>query len=68
MTPSQNKSTTESLALYEQTLKGNNAAALSIKAYMGDLNQFVSWLHTFYKELYSVIKIHFLPILVGMST
>jgi hypothetical protein len=35
------KSTTESLALYEQTLKGNNAAALSIKAYMSDLKQFV---------------------------
>src|ERR671912_3029521 len=46
MTPSQKKSTTESLALYEETLKGNNAAALSIKAYMGDLKQFVSWLQT----------------------
>ena len=46
MTPSQNKSTTESLALYEETLRGNNAAALSIKAYMSDLNQFVAWLQT----------------------
>src|SRR5918992_2343250 len=46
MTPSQKKSTTESLALYEETLKGNNAAVLSIKAYMGDLRQFVDWLQT----------------------
>jgi site-specific recombinase XerD len=46
MTPSQNKSTTESLALYADTLRGSNAAALSIKAYMGDLKQFVAWLQT----------------------
>ena len=46
MTPSQKKSTTESLALYEETLKGNNASALSIKAYMSDLKQFVEWLQT----------------------
>src|SRR5918992_4844992 len=46
MTPSQKKSTTESLALYEETLKGNNAAKLSIKAYMGDLKQFLAWLQT----------------------
>ncbi len=46
MTPSQNKSTTESLALYAETLRGNNAAALSIKAYMGDLKQFIAWLQT----------------------
>jgi site-specific recombinase XerD len=46
MTPSQKKSTTESIALYEETLRGNNASALSIKAYMGDLKQFVAWLQT----------------------
>ena len=46
MTPSQNKSTTESLALYAETLRGNNTAALSIKAYMGDLRQFIAWLQT----------------------
>ena len=46
MTPSQSKSTTESLALYAETLRGNNASALTIKAYMGDLNQFVTWLQT----------------------
>jgi site-specific recombinase XerD len=46
MTPSQKKSTTESLALYEATLKGNNASALSIKAYMSDLKQFIEWLQT----------------------
>ena len=46
MTPSQNKSTTESLVLYEETLRGNNASALSIKAYMSDLRQFVGWLQT----------------------
>jgi len=46
MTPSQNKSTTESIALYADTLRGSNAAALSIKAYMGDLKQFMAWLQT----------------------
>jgi len=46
MTPSQNKSTTESLALYADTLRGSNAATLSIKAYMGDLRQFMAWLQT----------------------
>src|ERR671914_983012 len=46
MTPSQKKSTTKSLALYEETLQGNNTAVLSIKAYMGDLKQFVAWLQT----------------------
>jgi len=46
MIPSQKKSTTESLALYEETLKGNNVSALSIKAYMGDLKQFIEWLQT----------------------
>jgi site-specific recombinase XerD len=46
MTPSQNKSTTESLVLYEETLRGNNTSAPSIKAYMSDLRQFVGWLQT----------------------
>jgi site-specific recombinase XerD len=32
--------------LYEETLRGNNASALSIKAYMSDLRQFVGWLQT----------------------
>jgi integrase/recombinase XerD len=31
---------------FEETLKGNNASALSIKAYLGDLKQFIEWLQT----------------------
>jgi site-specific recombinase XerD len=44
MTPQQKKTTTESLALYNETLKGKNSSVHSIKAYMGDLKQFMEWL------------------------
>ena len=40
------KTTTQSLALFEETLRGKNASALTIKAYLGDLLQFVAWLKT----------------------
>ena len=46
MTPPEKKSTTESIALFKQTLEGNNYSPQSIKAYMGDLGQFVEWLKT----------------------
>src|ERR687895_1145190 len=44
MTPQQKKSTTESIELYKETLKGKNFSPLSIKAYLGDLQQFLEWL------------------------
>ena len=44
MTPQQKKTTTESIALYNETLKGKNSSAHSIKAYMSDLKQFMEWL------------------------
>jgi site-specific recombinase XerD len=44
MTPQQKKSTTESIELYKETLKGKNFSTLSIKAYLGDLQQFLEWL------------------------
>jgi site-specific recombinase XerD len=46
MTPQEKKTTTQSLALYKQTLEGNNYSLQSIKAYLGDLGQFVQWLKT----------------------
>ena len=46
MTPPEKKTTTESLALYKQTLEGKNYSSQSIKAYLGDLGQFVKWLKT----------------------
>jgi site-specific recombinase XerD len=46
MTPPEKKSTTESLALYTQTLEGGNYSPQSIKAYLGDLGQFIEWLKT----------------------
>jgi hypothetical protein len=46
MTPQKTKTTTESIALFKQTLEGNNYSPQSIKAYMGDLGQFVEWLKT----------------------
>ncbi len=46
MRPSEKKSTTESIELYKQSLEGNNYSPQSIKAYMGDLGQFVEWLKT----------------------
>src|SRR4030095_12262650 len=46
MTPQNSKTTTESIALFKQTLEGNNYSPQSIKAYIGDLGQFVEWLKT----------------------
>jgi site-specific recombinase XerD len=46
MTPPEKKSTTESLAFYAQTLEGGNYSPQSIKAYLGDLGQFIEWLKT----------------------
>src|SRR4029453_19297611 len=46
MRPSENKTPTESIELYKQSLEGNNYSPQSIKAYMGDLGQFVEWLKT----------------------
>src|SRR5262245_27295391 len=46
MRPSEKKSTTESIVLYEQTLIGKNYSPASIRAYLGDLAQFVGWLKT----------------------
>src|SRR5678815_1740037 len=46
MRPAETKTTTESIALFKQTLEGNNYSLQSIKAYMGDLGQFVEWLKT----------------------
>ena len=44
MTPEQKRSTTESIAIYKQALAGKNFSPQTIKAYMGDLQQFVEWL------------------------
>lgn len=46
MTPAEKKSTTESLALYQQTLVGKNYSPQSITAYCSDLAQFLTWLKT----------------------
>jgi site-specific recombinase XerD len=46
MRPSEKKTTTESIELYRQSLEGNNYSAQSIKAYLGDLAQFIKWLQT----------------------
>jgi len=40
------KTTTESIDLYTQTLHGKNYLPQSIKAYLGDLQQFIEWLKT----------------------
>jgi site-specific recombinase XerD len=40
------KTTTQALALYQETLTGKNYSPESIKAYMGDLAQFLAWLQT----------------------
>jgi site-specific recombinase XerD len=44
MTPQEKKTTTESIELYKQTLQGKNYSVQSIKAYLGDLEQFIEWL------------------------
>jgi hypothetical protein len=41
MTPQQKKTTTESIELYKQTLQGKNFSPHSLKAYMGDIEQFL---------------------------
>jgi integrase/recombinase XerD len=46
MRPSEKKSTTVSIELYKQSLEGNNYSRESIKAYLGDLAQFIKWLQT----------------------
>ena len=46
MRPTEKKSTTESIELYKQSLEGNNYSVQSIKAYLGDLAQFIQWLQT----------------------
>src|SRR3989442_2834155 len=46
MRPSEKKSTTDSIELYKQSLEGGNYSPQSIKAYLGDLGQFVEWLKT----------------------
>ena len=45
MRPTDKKSTTESIE-YRQSLEGNNYSVQSIKAYLGDLAQFIKWLQT----------------------
>src|ERR671923_1919976 len=44
MTPQEKKTTTESIELFKQTLEGKNYSPQSIKAYLGDLGQFMEWL------------------------
>jgi hypothetical protein len=46
MRPAEKKTTTESIELYKQSLEGNNYSPQSIKAYLGDIGQFVAWLKT----------------------
>jgi hypothetical protein len=46
MVPQQKRTMTESIELYKQTLLGKNYSTESIRAYMGDLEQFVAWLKT----------------------
>jgi site-specific recombinase XerD len=46
MRPAEQKTTTESIELYKQTLQGENYSPQSIKAYLGDLQQFIQWLQT----------------------
>ncbi|MDQ3840599.1 MAG: site-specific integrase, partial [Thermoproteota archaeon] len=44
MTPQEKKTTTESIELFKQTLTGKNYSPQSIRAYLGDLQQFMEWL------------------------
>src|SRR5215208_7115950 len=46
MTPQQKRTTTESVAIYKQALIGKNFSPQTIKAYIGDLEQFIQWLKT----------------------
>ena len=46
MRPEDTKTTTQAIALFHQTLQGKNYSHQSIKAYLGDLHQFLQWLKT----------------------
>jgi hypothetical protein len=46
MRPPEKQTIIESIALYKQSLEGNNYSPQSIKAYLGDIGQFVEWLKT----------------------
>src|SRR5215831_2507982 len=46
MRPQEKKTTTESIKLYKQSLEGNNYSPQSIRAYLGDIGQFIEWLKT----------------------
>src|SRR5215208_4371255 len=46
MTPQQKRTTTESVAIYKQALIGKNFSPQTIKAYIGDLEQYIQWLKT----------------------
>lgn len=46
MIPQEKKTTTESIAFFKETLTGKNYSPQSIRAYLGDLQQFVGWLKT----------------------
>jgi site-specific recombinase XerD len=44
MTPQDKKTITESIVFFKETLTGKNYSPQSIRAYLGDLEQFVEWL------------------------
>ena len=46
MRPAAKKTTMESIELYKHSLEGNNYSPQSMKAYLGDIGQFVAWLKT----------------------
>src|SRR6516225_3007739 len=46
MRPAAKKTTIESIELYKHSLAGNNYSPQSMKAYLGDIGQFVAWLKT----------------------
>ena len=46
MRPQESKTTTQAIDLFAQTLQGKNYSAESLRAYLGDLTQFVEWLKT----------------------
>lgn len=44
MIPQEKKTTTESIGFFKETLIGKNYSPQSIRAYLGDLQQFIEWL------------------------